>query len=93
MMPWQTFTAIDALNERREYEHRSQAWLAHSIGWLGRVDGKKFPKTFLHLIGAQKTSKGIDEDAIRAQMQKIRERAQSGNDSRKDGGRSFPESG
>jgi len=92
MTPWHLFEALKATNESLEREHKEKLYAAYTGAWLARCEAKRFPKTFREMLG-ENSSKGIDEDAIKAQMQIIRERAQRGNNSRKDGGRPRAESG
>lgn len=78
MTPWHLSIALDAFNARRKVEHQNRAWLAHTTAGLGKIDGRRFPK-LADLTGENKSSKVIDESAIKTRLRAYSERVKNDN--------------
>lgn len=81
MTPWQLKIAVESFIETLKGEHHGRAWLAHTTALLTRVDAKHFPKLDQLTGDENKSSKKIDEDAIKRRMQLYREEFARGNGS------------
>tara|TARA_Y100000815_G_scaffold229776_1_gene219290 strand:+ start:227 stop:511 length:285 start_codon:yes stop_codon:yes gene_type:complete len=44
LTPREVFAQLQGAGRRLEREQGARAWLAHTIGVLGRIDPKRFPK-------------------------------------------------